>query len=243
MTDDIHEEDYPSNSMGDQEKRSRSRAKKPVPIRPEPENSGGSVPENKRTIPVAKISTPRVRKQSWLSKVRDSIFGGDRDSVGHYVVWEVLIPAAKDTVKDMVTNGIEMLLYGTSTGRNVRRRGSSHRSSGTIVSYGSYYRNQRSRSDDHRERYERTRSSGYAGRVKDIVFDYEESADQVIEILIEAIERYGQVSVADFYETADVKHLSEYTDHSWGWTHLDGVRIVRVRDGFEIALPEPVRLD
>ena len=84
-----------------------------------------------------KIVSGRVMRREKPILLR--IFGENMNSVGGYIIWEVLIPAAKAAINDMVANGIEMLLYGdtarkSSSNRRIKRVGT-----GSIVSYNSIY--------------------------------------------------------------------------------------------------------
>lgn len=77
------------------------------------------------------------------------IFGDNTKSVGHYILWDVLIPASKNTITEMISNGIEMLLYGEPRGNIRRDRGRSY------VSYTGYYKD---RDRPNNQRIERTRN-------------------------------------------------------------------------------------
>lgn len=182
---------------------------------------------------------PKVRKPSFSEKLKDTLFGGDANNVGNYIIWDVLIPAAKETIQDMVTKGIDMWLFGGQGRANTRTRGRSGTSG--VVNYGNYYRSNTRRDprDDHRM----VRSPGVGRRVDNVVFDYEEDAGEVLEVLIELNDLYGQVTVADFYEAANLPNYSEYTDNSVGWRNIHRTKIARTRDGWQLMLPQPQLLD
>ena len=78
------------------------------------------------------VSSPvRTKKKTIWDKIHEEFISEDGKSVGDYIVLDVLVPAIKKTISDIITNGIDMLLFGSS-----RSRG------GTTVSripYGSYY--------------------------------------------------------------------------------------------------------
>src|SRR5690606_34216955 len=58
---------------------------------------------------------PAVEKQPSLGKrIAQSFSGDDTHSVGSYLLFEVFIPAAKSTISDMISQGIERLLFGSS---------------------------------------------------------------------------------------------------------------------------------
>ena len=102
-----------------------------------------------------------------------------------YVITDVLIPSIKRAISEMVTNGIDMILYGSTGGR-------SKRSSADRVSYRNYY----DRRDDDRYRdRDRVRTSPYS--FDDIVLDSRGEAEEVLARMDELIDQYGIVSEAD----------------------------------------------
>lgn len=229
-------DDYPSNSMRERDARKPKRKKPNIPIK-NPDAKPTPVENKKKDLSKAPKVTTKVRKPSLLSKFQSSIVADGAEDVGSYIFWDVLIPAAKDTIKDIITQGIEMLLYGSTRGNDRGRRSAGN----TVISYGSYHSSSKRRRGP--ERPERTRSSGFRHRLSNIVYDYQEDAGEVLEFLHDLLDEYGSVSVADFYEVSGLAADSEYTDNSWGWFSLERCRVVRTRDGWEITFPEPVRLE
>ena len=73
--------------------------------------------------------TVKTRKKNGLEKAKGAIFSEDAANIKSYVVMDVLIPALKKAISDVVTNGIEILLYGESgrTRRNTPSGGISYR--------------------------------------------------------------------------------------------------------------------
>jgi hypothetical protein len=144
---------------------------------------------------------------------------------------DVLVPAIKKAIYDIVTNGIDMFLYGGSgKGKNS--------SNGAKVSYRNYYE----RKDN---------NSGYRGseNVKprngfeydDIIFSNRGEAENVKQQMQDVIGRYGVVTVADLYDMADL--TAPYTSQKYGWMDVSGAEAVRVRDGYMLKLPRAVPID
>ena len=52
----------------------------------------------------------KTRKKNGLEKVKGVIFSEDASNIKSYVVMDVLIPALKKAISDVVTNGIEMVV-------------------------------------------------------------------------------------------------------------------------------------
>lgn len=168
----------------------------------------------------------RAKKKSEFSKFANVFVSEDAGNVKSYILMEVLVPAVKKAVSDIVTNGIDMLLYG-ETGVH-KRNGSSSK-----VSYRSYYdRSNRGTSSS------RTRN-GYS--YDDIILDNRGEAEEVLSRMDEIVATYGTVSVADLYDLVGI--TGAYTDNKYGWTDIRSASVVRVRDGYMIKLPRALPLN
>lgn len=170
----------------------------------------------------------KVKKKSEISKLKDIFISEDAGNVKSYVIIDVLIPALKKAVSDIVTNGIDMILYG-ETGRNKRS------STASNVSYRSYY----DRRDDDR-RYSSNRTvSGYS--YNDIILETRGEAEEVLSRLDELIETYKVATVADLYDLVGI--TGNYTDNKYGWTNIRNAEAVRVRDGYVLKLPKALPIN
>lgn len=49
------------------------------------------------------------------------------------------------------------------------------------------------------------------------------------------IERFGQVSVSDYYDYINVEW--DYTKQTYGWVDLHSARVIGTRGGFTISFP------
>lgn len=177
---------------------------------------------------VEKIVTGGVKtkKKSELSKFKDVFIAEDMDNIKNYILMDVLVPAFKKAVSDIVRNGIDMLLYGEV--------GSDKRSStASKVSYRSYYERNNDRSSGSRVKP----TYGY----DDIVLDSRGEAEEVLDKLEELIETYKIASVADLYELVGVS--CDYTANNYGWTSMRNASVVRTRDGYLIKLPKAMPLN
>lgn len=203
----IDTKDYPSNSYKSKE---------------------GKVEEK---VKIEKIVTKGVRKKkkSMMEKAGSAIFEGDAQNVGSNILWDVIVPAAKSLLSDIVKNGIEMLLYGGSESRDrsYRDRGK------TYVSYERYY--------DREERGRKRPRNRATHDFNDIIFDSRSDAENVLTTLVDILESYDVVSVADFYELVGVE--STYTDRNWGWESLGSAYVDRIRDGYIIHFPRTMPID
>ena len=168
--------------------------------------------------------TVKTKKKSEVRKFTDVFISEDAANVKNYIFMDVLVPAIKKAVSDIITNGVDMILYGES-GRRQRKGPSSQ------VSYTNYYNRKR---DDDRG-YSSTRTNnGY--NYDDIYLESRGEAEEVLERMGELIELYGQVTVADLYDLVGV--TGNYTDNKYGWTNIRNAEPIRVRDGYLLKLPK-----
>jgi hypothetical protein len=180
------------------------------------------------------VVTDAVRRKKPLRKKFSEVFiaGSAKTAIG-YALWEVLLPAAKDTVVEVITQGVEKLFFGDS-----RRRGSLPPQSGPTgyVSYNRYSMQSRMSSPQRvMSRQARARHD-----FDEIVLESRTEAEEVIDRLYEVISRYESATVADLYQLVGLS--SSHTDHKWGWTDIRGAGVSRSRDGYVLDLPEPIPL-
>lgn len=167
--------------------------------------------------------TVKTRKKNELI---NSLVAEDAHSVGSYLLTDVAIPAIKNFIVDLVTDGINMLLKG-STGRRS--------SSGSNASYVSY--DKRFKDGQRSGEYKPTSRYSY----EDIVLESRGEAEEVLTRMDELLETYGAVRVADLYDL--VGKTCNYTDNRYGWTNLRSAEAVRVSDGYRLKLPPARALD
>lgn len=174
------------------------------------------------------VKSPVIRqKKSLGQKFSETFLGDDTRSVGDYILHDVLIPAAKATLSEMVGGGIEMLLFGER-----RSRGSSTIYRDRDRSYVPYNKLSRSRDDREPIRINRSRSD-----LDDIIIESRGEAEEVLDNLVELIKEYNVVSVADYYDMLGVE--ANFTDNKYGWTNLRDATVERGRRGYYIRLPRP----
>ena len=186
--------------------------------------------EIEREKKVEKVVTNPVttKKKSTFSKLTNEIISEDAKNVKSYILGDVLIPAIKKAISDIVTDGIDIILYGGS-GRNKTRTNADR------VSYRNYYDDPgRSRQDT---RYNSTSQYSY----DDIVFKTRGDAENVLARMDDMMDNYGLVRVADLYDLAGI--TGNYTDNKYGWTNIRNAEVVRVRDGYQIRMPRAVPID
>lgn len=211
--------------------------KPPVPITPElPSNSNKTASDRavdktgKQLQPIAK---GRLREPSIAHKAKTAMFAEDMKSVGSYLLWDVTVPAFKQTISDLVTGGIERMLFGESAPR--RRSAYSPRVSYT--NYSSYSRGENDAPGQPVRSMSRRARASFD--FKEILLEDRGEGLEVIERLRDIAENYEVASVMDLYELVGISH--SYTDNDFGWNRQDlaTANVQRVREGYILILPQP----
>lgn len=186
--------------------------------------------EEKRIQKVVK--NPVKIKQNEVRKLADIFISEDIANVKNYIFMDVIVPAVKKAIYDVVTNGIDMFLYGGSG----KGRPSS---SGNKVNYRTYYDQKNGNSVNYRGSENTSSRSGF--EYDDIVFNNRGEAEAAKQQMQDIIGRYGIVTVGDLYEM--VNENAPYTAQKYGWMDVSGAETVRVRDGYKLKLPRAVPID
>ena len=214
MAQELSKPSYlPSNSLSGEEK------EKTTEHKVEPVVQSGKVKKTK--IPAGK-------------RFLESIGVEDGRTVGDYLVWDVILPAVKDTISEVFKKGIDAFLYGgvspnEKRGGTVRRNGSTSR-----VSYNSYY-------DERRVPSRYSYNSRAAMDFREFVFDDRRDAELVLSAMCEIISTYGFCKVADFYSLVGETER-DFTHQGYGWDQLGSATVERTRDGWCLDLPRPISL-
>lgn len=186
--------------------------------------------EVKKLEPIVKGQVIRKKKSFW-QKASETFFGDDTKSVGDYILYDVLIPALKTTLNDMVSGGVEMLLFGER-----RRGGKSSLYRDRDKTYVPYNRISR-RDDDSIDRRYLSNTARSRHDFDDIIIESRGEAEDVLSHLVMLVDDYKVASVADYYDLLGIE--ANYTDNKYGWTNLRDAYVERVRQGYSIRLPNP----
>lgn len=185
--------------------------------------------ENYKPKKLEKVVKGEVKKKSGTGKILSNEFVKEEPSyVRDYILGEVVLPAVKNLIADIINNGVSMFLFGET---RASRRGDTR-------DRGRY--SQRDRGYQ-RDEYDEPRERRYRNRMRyDDFSDYKlETRRDAIEVLDELrgyIDEYGQVEVARFFEL--IGEDSQGVDNDYGWVSLDHAYISSVRGGFIIEFPK-----
>lgn len=180
---------------------------------------------------------PRVRQiakghRRQRSRLRQELVTEDVRTVGSDVMSDVILPAIKDLVFDIVSESFSRVLFGRS------RTPSRSRSTG-YTSYQQSY----SGSTPYSSARQPATVRAYRPAWEPVVVATRQEASLVLQSMAEIRDEYGSVSVADLYGLIGI--TPEYTDENRGWTNpgvFEGVHIRRTSGGYLLNLPEPVSI-
>ena len=172
----------------------------------------------------------KLKKKSGTRKLADVFITEDVANVKSHVVSDIIVPAVKKIVSDIVKDGIDMILYGATGQRKTYSDGFR----GGLVDYSKMSTSRDGRRPVNTPRLDNTPS------YDNIVLNNKGDAEVVLSTMDDIIDSYGEVSVAALYELVGLK--SRYTDNNYGWTNLGNARVTRVVDGYLLDLPRAVPL-
>ena len=210
--EDALERKYPSNSKSKSE---------------EPDEETEERPK------VEPVVTGRVlqRKKSMIKRIVETFAGEPVEDTKQFIVTDVIVPAIKNLISDIATQGIERMLFG-----EVSRRSSTARGSGRYTSYGSY-----SSSNNQPARREMSHRARATHDFRDIILETRAEAEDVLNEMFGYIKEYGVATVADLYSLTNI--TGTFTDNKWGWDNLDNATVRRVREGYMLILPRTMQID
>lgn len=175
-----------------------------------------------------------IKKKSPVGKFVETFVQEDAKTMKGYILDEVVVPAIKTTVSDVVRNALDMMFWGKS-GRPRSQ------STASRIQYTSYSKQQSMASRQLPQQQTRVKAYDF-----DVVeFDDRQDAIDVLKRMREQLGVYQMVSVADLKDFAgvDVKFL-KYTDNKYGWTDLSTAEVVHIPGGgWRIDFPKAIVLE
>lgn len=183
-----------------------------------------------------KVATGTLKEKTFGQKVRDAFISDEIHDIKSYVVFDVIIPAIKQTFRNLFVNSLDMALFGkVQQSAKLDQRGGS-----TYIAYDRLYQ---SRSSN--EIQQRQQKGGAPLRINEldrIVFKDKTDAIDVLSYMLDNIEEYHVASVADFVSAADLSISPIH--HKFGWYDLSTASVEELPDGsgYYIRLPKPVQI-
>lgn len=210
-------QNYPSNSKGTQ--------------------AGSPVDEPKQ---VHRVVTGEVirRKTPLGRRLTKNLGGDDTQSVWGFVFGDIIVPAMQNMAYEAVVGSAERTLF---RGQSARILGG--RSLRSHIPYNQYsMASNKVASGRQNEPRQMSRRGRANHSFDEIVISSRAEATEILSQMQVMAEKYDGVSVSDFYEMCGVS--GQWTDQKWGWTHMEGANIQRLRGGgYILNLPRPELLE
>ena len=177
------------------------------------ENNDISNPEEKKTTKVITGNVTRKKKSLWRKFIGTFLKDGDSiEDIKEYIIEEVVVPSILEMIHDSFDDGISML-FGLGTGRKKSGRGNQNVSR---VNYQGCF-NGGNRKNERRS--SRDSDPNRHNSLDDYYFETRAEAEQARDALLDMLDQYQQVTVADYLDLIGVS--SEFPDNKWGWTNLE----------------------
>lgn len=193
-------------------------------------NSRGA--EEKKIEKITSGEVKRVRKPLHRRLIETFAFG-DPKQVAQQVLFEVLVPAAKDLAADAFNQMVDRYLFSGDSRPRTSRGYSRPSGSGGYVSYNRFSSQSSApqRRDD-----DRGRPSRSAIEIDDLYTETRAEAREVIDRMFDIVDRYRQATVHDLYELMGIS--PEPIHHKWGWTDMQGSSVRQTSRGYLLVLPD-----
>ena len=177
-----------------------------------------------------------LKKKTPGKKFAEIFLSDDLGSVKKYAIYDVIIPAIKDTIVKIVKDGVEMLFYGSPQHKSRSSTILKGYESTTYVPYSGYSskKNQQRRREPERE-FEKTPD------YDEIILVSRGTAEEIIIDMREIIAEFGSATVGDLYTLIDI--TPDFTAYDYGWTNLDDAYVKPVHRGYLLVLPKPKFID
>ena len=222
------------------------------PRKAEPVQPVKEIPNDRHLTPIENAK-PVKKKKNFFTIMAEQFFADDIPDLKVYLLEEVIVPGIKDFVADVVHDGIDMLLYNKKSPR--RGRSSWARAATTtFTNYASFSNPRASRAsrasrqsivpkkpDDDKVFV----NEPFATYIDDKGVEHSgvDAAYDVLNSLQEILHTGDNMiaTVGDYYQLRSIP--TNRGNFEWGWRNLDGVDVVRIRDGrdwlYLIDFPDP----
>ena len=182
-----------------------------------------------------KVATGTIKEKTFKQKVRDAFISDEVHDIKSYVVFDVIIPAIKETFRNLFVNSLDMALFGKvrQTSKTEQRGGS------TYIAYDRLYQSRGG--NDVQPRQQRGGAPLRVNELDRVVFKDKADAIDVLSYMMDQIEEDHVASVADFVTAADLPVSPIH--HKFGWYDLSTASVEELPDGgYYIRLPRPVSI-
>jgi hypothetical protein len=187
-----------------------------------------------RQIQPVTTGEARIREAPWGRKLRENFIQASAPSVWRTMLWDVLLPGARDVISDGLHEGVDLFLSGRGNGGGFRRTNRYGGSSQSLISKHNPDRALGGRpqreAPDARDRHDMN--------VYEI--DSRVEAEEVLTQMNMLIDEYDICTFADFLQM--VRITPAHTDYKFGWESIADSRVIHSRGSYYLDLPRPIQI-
>lgn len=198
-------------------------------------NSDSSKKPEERRVKEPVTNAVKVKSNSVAKK----FFAQDFKTTAVGVTNDIMIPGIKNLIVNIIKKAVDYLFLGSYTQNSNSFTNYTSYSTPRNITYSNGGFVQQPGLPPRQQPVNATRSTIYA--VNDVAFNERGDAEEVLARMNELIQRYGMVSVLDFYDLIDQK--CNATDNKYGWKDLSSASVTRAFDGYKIAFPRVITLE
>jgi hypothetical protein len=199
------------------------------------EAASAPAPKREKLESVVKKGQVIQKKPNILKRTARSMVAEDVNNVGDFVVTDILVPALRNLIYDVIVGGAGRTIFGSA---QARRPGISPGVFGTAQNLKTAYHNVTNSAPAAQPAMSRQAQARFD--FSEISLTDHSEAILIIELLKQRIAEYGTASVADLYDL--LGHTGGHTDQNWGWKDLSTAKPHQNRSGFVLDLPHPIVL-
>lgn len=192
----------------------------------------------KKETPVKAIEVEAtvIEKPTFLTKLKETFIAEDARDVGDYILWDILVPTIKRTIRDIIVGSTDRIFLGTSvpsgSSNLYRERGV------TYVRRTDYGASSRKGLKASTVTSEYRKSQVNFGLDDVPPFRTREEAEDILSTMIDILEEYHMVSVDTYFSLLGVS--KSFTAQNWGWRSLNSATIIEHNGGYIIKMPRPI---
>ena len=193
MPEDINISDYPSNSNKSKQKQNE--------------------PNREKKIQKVVSNDVTIKKKGFFSRFKHSMMSEDANTVGEYVVKDIVVPMVKDLIFNVAQGALNMVLYGNNSIRPGLKNNVPYNSISTksgVYRYNSQNLNTNGTNS-------KMQPIDYFN-VNNFGFQTKADAEKVLAGMRMILEDYPSVSIHDFYDLSGI--TAPHTANDYGWTDL-----------------------
>lgn len=180
------------------------------------------------------VKGPVTRKKKSLGKrLAEMFIGKDVEDIKEYILFTAVIP----TIQNIICDIPQLIFFGRPSPRSIYGQPIDPRQNYTNYSRLSFTQDPKPRTD----MYGRPVSDRKNYMFDDPVFRTYAEAEIIRSHMVDLVQQYGYVTVAQLNELMNIKSQN-FTDYDWGWRSLAACDIMQIREGYLLSLPKVIYL-